>query len=187
MSTSGLANESAKLTSKIEPRWWFLTAMVVIGVCSRLLPHPDNFSPILPIALFAGASFSGWRSAIGVTMLTMLVSDLFIGLHWTMPIVYASICLNILIGHLFVTTRQPWTVPFGALLGSVQFFLITNAACLTDFSAAGVAQCYSSALPFFKTSLIADMLFSMVLFGVFALVQQMVPALRSNRSMASRG
>lgn len=185
MSATSLSNAPAKTASKIEPRWWFLFAMVAIGVCSRLLPHPDNFSPILPIALFAGASFSGWRSAIGVTMLTMLVSDLFIGLHWTMPIVYASICLNILIGHLFVTTRQPWTIPFGALLGSVQFFLITNAACLTDFSPTGVMQCYSSALPFFKTSLIADMLFSMVLFGVFAVAQHLVPALRSHRSVAA--
>ncbi len=185
MSASSLSNRNEGSLSKIEPRWWLLFAIVTVGVCSRLLPHEHNFSPILPLALFAGASFAGWRSAIGVTLVTMFVSDLFLGLHWTMPIVYASICINILIGRLFVTSRQPWTVPFGALLGSVQFFVITNAACLTDFSAAGVAQCYTSALPFFRTSLAADLLFSVVLFGSFAVVQNLVPALRDRRAVSN--
>ena len=185
MSVSSLSNSGEGSVSKIEPRWWFLFAIVTVGVCSRLLPHEHNFSPMLPLALFAGASFAGWRSAVGVTMATMFVSDLFLGLHWTIPVVYASICINILIGHWLVSTRQPWTVPFGALLGSVQFFLITNAACLTDFSPAGLVQCYTSALPFFKTSLVADMLFSVMLFGSFAVAQNLFPALRERRASAA--
>ncbi len=182
MSISTLSSDRENQpASRIDARWWMLATIVVVGICSRLLPHPDNFSPIMGIALFAGASFGSWRSSLAVTMITMIISDLFLGMHWTIPIVYASICLNILIGHLFVRASQPWTIPAGALLGSVQFYIITNAACLTDFSIPGVVQCYAGALPFFRTSLMADLVFSLVLFGSFAFAQQLLPALRSTR------
>lgn len=186
MSTSSLqSNGASRTTSKIEPRWWFLFGMVAFGVCSRLLPHPDNFSPIAAVALFAGASFTSWRSAVAVPMATMLFSDLFLGLHWTMPLVYASICLNIVIGHLLVNTRQPWTIPACALIGSVQFFLITNIACLTEFSTAGVVQCYTAALPFFQNTLVGDLMYASILFGVLAIAQYLVPSLRTRTAMVA--
>lgn len=177
---------AAPKSGTIEPRWWFLFGMVALGVCYRLLPHPMNFSPVAAVALFAGATFSGWRSAMIVPMATMLISDLFLGMHWAMPLVYASICVNIVIGRLFVNTQQLWTIPACSLLGSVQFFAITNLACIQELSPAGVVQCYVSAIPFFQNSLAGDFLFSAGFFSLLILAQQMVPALRPNQTISAR-
>ena len=185
---SARSQEMASLpkSGTIEPRWWLLFGMVVLGVCSRLLPHPMNFSPVAAVALFAGAAFGGWRSAIVVPMATMIFSDLFLGFHWTMPLVYASICLNIVIGRLFVNMQNAWTIPACSLLGSVQFFALTNLACLQEFSSAGVTQCYVSAIPFFQNSLAADFLFSTAFFSLLALAQHAVPTLRANQVGTTR-
>lgn len=186
MSNTNMQSISSQPVSRIEPRWWFLFGMVALGVCSRLLPHPMNFSPVAAVALFAGAAFGGWRSAIVVPMATMLFSDLFLGWHWTMPLVYACICFNIVIGRLFVNMQQPWTIPACSLLGSVQFFAITNLACLQEVSPAGLTQCYVDAIPFFQNTLVADFLFSTVFFSLLAVAQRMVPALRSNPVAAAK-
>lgn len=183
MSVRNQENQSLSKTGTIEPRWWFLFGMVALGVCSRLLPHPVNFSPVAGVALFAGAAFGGWRSAVVVPLATMLVSDLFLGLHWTMPLVYASIGLNIVIGRLFVNMQQPWTIPACSLLGSVQFFVITNLACMQEASLAGLTRCYIDAIPFFQNSLAADFLFSAIFFSLLAIAQNMVPALRANHAV----
>jgi hypothetical protein len=34
---------------------WIPALLIVLGACARLVPHPWNFTPIMAIALYAGA------------------------------------------------------------------------------------------------------------------------------------
>lgn len=67
--------------------------LILIAILTRLLPHPPNFAPITSIALFSGFHFANKRLALFVPLIAMFISDLFIGVHSLMPVIYLSFLL----------------------------------------------------------------------------------------------
>ncbi len=135
----------------IQPRFWFLTTLLLYSVAMRLLPYilfcfgmdidpettvyPWNFSPLLAICLFGGAFFSDRRWAFSIPFAAFLLSDLGIlaltgRLDWvlysTQPIVYACIALTVSMGFLLRNRRSVLAIAGIGLLASTSFFLITN-------------------------------------------------------------
>ena len=51
---------------------------IILGVLSRLIPHPANFTPILAIALFGG-TYLNKKTALWVPLVALIISDLFLG------------------------------------------------------------------------------------------------------------
>jgi hypothetical protein len=149
----------------------------------RLVPHPPNFAPIGGMALFGGARLRGWQAYL-VPVLAMLVTDPILShLHGApaysalTPIIYLSFMLNVLLGRFFLAnTSNPARIASVALLGSLQFFVLTNffvwlgAEAYYSRSTAGLIACYVSALPFFGRTVLADLFYSGVLFGAYSLV-----------------
>jgi hypothetical protein len=76
------------------------TILVLIAVLafSRLIPHPPNFTPLLGMAVFAGARLDNKLFAIIAPLTAMFLSDLVIGLHGSMSIIYFAILVNVLFG-----------------------------------------------------------------------------------------
>jgi len=148
-----------------------VSILILLGFASRLLPHPANFAPIAAIALFSGM-YLNHRWAVVAPLLAMFASDLFIGLYdfRIMAAVYISFALSWMIG-LWVKKRKKFsTVLGGTLLGSIIFFLTTNAAVwafagmyLPSFE--GLMQSYYMALPFFRNSLLGDLFYVGVMVG----------------------
>ncbi|MBP5474427.1 MAG: hypothetical protein J6X92_06710, partial [Bacteroidales bacterium] len=72
------------------------------------------------------------------------------------------------------------------LLASVIFFLISNFGTWAsglmpytkDFS--GLMTCYAAGIPFFKNTLMGDLFYCGVMFGIYELVKAKVPALKSS-------
>lgn len=154
--------------------------LIVLGALLRLLPHAPNFAPVGAIALFGGALLSR-RLALTVPMAAMLASDLIIGFYEpvVMGSVYASFLLIVLIGRWVGRRIGPLRVLGGALAGSVAFFLVTNAAVWAfghgyARDAAGWLQSYINALPFFRNTLLSDLLYSGAFFGLTAVVTTIV-------------
>jgi hypothetical protein len=91
------------------------------------------------------------------------------------PWVYGSFLLYVALGRLAARLERhlgPVSVLFGAVAGSVQFFLITNfAAWLGDAlyppTFAGLVQCYVAGLPFVRNTLLGDLFYTGVLFGLY--------------------
>jgi hypothetical protein len=109
------------------------------------------------------------------------VSDLFIGLHVLIPVVYGSFALNVLMGRWLRSRRTGATTVAVTLAGSVQFFLVTNFACWVLYyphTAEGFAACYVSAIPFFQNTLLGDAAFATALFGGLAVAERGFPSLR---------
>ena len=61
-----------------------VVGLIALGVIARLVPHPWNASPVAAIALFGGAWLSKRWSVI-LPLMIVAFSDLFLGLHATMP------------------------------------------------------------------------------------------------------
>jgi hypothetical protein len=162
-------------------RYFVLTAIIAALAAARLLPHPANCSAVGAIALFGGAMFSRWRSAIAIPLAAMVLSDLALGLHATMPAVYSCFAINVWLGRWLQTRRRFVPIALATVAGSVQFFVITNFACWIlsyPHTLEGFGACYAAAIPFFRHTLAGDAVFSALLFGGFALMEAAVPVLR---------
>lgn len=157
-----------------------LLAIVSIGV--RFLPHFPNFTPIGAFALFAGAYFSRkYKWGLGLPLLLMLVSDFFIGFYdWKlMAVVYASFAIYGIIGMLVAKRQNAGTVVLGSFAGAVFFYLATNFAVWAfspwyEKTFEGLILSYALALPFFRFTLLGDLVFSGIFFGVYEFARQLV-------------
>ncbi|MFA6254977.1 MAG: DUF6580 family putative transport protein [Patescibacteria group bacterium] len=147
--------------------------LIILGVSCRLLPHMWNFAPVAAIALFAGV-YLGRRYAVVLPVITMLIGDLFIGFYdfKVMLAVYSSFIIIGLLGSLIKRYKSLETVVATSLVASVLFYLVTNYA-VWQFSPwytksfAGLIHCYTLALPFFRNSMLGDLFYTSVLFGVY--------------------
>ena len=154
--------------------------MVALSIIIRLVPHPANFTPIFALALFAGFYLSK-KWAIILPLSAMFLSGIFIGFYdWKlMLVVYGSIALAGLIGVAFKNNRNILTVVTSTLLASILFFVTTNFA-VWYFSSwythdwSGLMLCYTLAVPFFKNSLMGNMVFVTIFFGSYEMIKLFV-------------
>ncbi|MDD2757924.1 MAG: hypothetical protein PHD72_00930 [Patescibacteria group bacterium] len=145
--------------------------LISLGFICRLLPHPANFAPIAAIALFGGMYLPKKWSVL-VPLVAMLISDIFLGFY-NLPImaaVYLGFTVTGVLGH-FLRGKRAWRLTIGgAAIGSLIFFLLTNAAVwafgsLYSHDLSGLLQSYYMGLPFFRNSLIGDVIYTVVLVG----------------------
>ncbi len=146
-----------------------------------------NFAPVAAVALFAGYFFRSRWLAILAPIAVMTISDLFVGRYhpWLMLTVYAFLTLPVLMGgpmRRLLAGRGAISSTVGiatcSLASSLLFFAATNFMTwvVTPWyprSWAGLVDCYVSAIPFFRYTLAGDLFFATVLFGSYALVQQL--------------
>jgi hypothetical protein len=143
------------------------------------------------MALFGGVYFADRKVAFLVPLAAMYLSDLALGFfiydfgcfHRLMPFVYAGFMVTVCLGFLIRRRLTPLAVGGTALTSSVLFFIITNFGVwlvgnLYPRTVAGLLSCYVAAIPFFRNTLAGDAVYTMVLFGGFALAQRFVPILR---------
>ena len=150
----------------------FLLAILLVGFAalSRFVPHPPNFAPIAAMALFGGVYLEKRFSFI-VPLAAMLISDYFIGFHNTMPFVYGSFILIALLGVWLRNHKTLGWIIGSSVASSVLFFVVTNFGVWVmggyPQNFAGLVECYVAAIPFFRNTLFGDLLYVMVLFGLY--------------------
>jgi len=151
--------------------------LVVVGALARLVPHPWNFAPVGGMSLFAGARLRGWQAYM-VPILLMLVTDPFRGgFGIATPFVYLSFLLNVWIGRRLRDSENPIKIGTAAVISSMQFFLISNFGSFVGYfphTWAGLARCYTLALPFYAPTLVSDLLCTGILFGLHAVLSRTV-------------
>ena len=167
---------------KLTPRYLVLAGMILIAAFTRLIPHPPNFTAIGAMALFGGAYFSRKSLAYAVPLTAMFLSDIIIGFHPGMYAVYLSFILIVMIGMTLRDKKKVGNIFFASVSASVLFFIITNFALwltgnLYPKTAAGLAVCFTAAIPFFHYTLLGDLFFVGILFGAFELARVKFPQL----------
>jgi hypothetical protein len=174
-----------------------ITGMMVLAAFSRLIPHAPNFTAVLAIALFGGAKFRNTVLAIIVPLLVMFITDLsnfaiqfgstdiVIGFHSLMPLVYSCIAITSLIGIYISKKQGAGYIIGGSIVASTLFFLVTNAGVWyhnPQFTqdVQGLMACYTIAIPFYGNQLLGDLFFSGMLFGAYSLASKRIPVLKTN-------
>lgn len=150
-------------------RTFFIISAIALAVVSRIVPHPDNVTPVMAIALFGGACFSNRLFAFIVPITGMLISDLIIGMHNTLPYVYGSMILTVCIGLIIKNKTTVLSVVAASVISSVLFFIITNFGVWATYTALTpsltLTDTYLLGIPFFRNELLGTLLYNSVLFG----------------------
>jgi hypothetical protein len=164
-------------------KFLFAAGLIFAAAFTRLVPHYPNFTAVGAIALFGGTYLPNKKLAFVVPFLAMLITDAIIGLHPTMWAVYLSFGLIVLIGMQVAKNKKVTSIFVGALSSSILFFIITNfAQWIADpfyaKTGAGLAQCFTMAIPFFGYTAAGDLFYVTILFGAYELAKDKVPALQ---------
>ena len=185
---------------KIDVNISIVAIMIVLAAFARIIPHPYNFTPLMAMALFGGATFNKKSHAYIVPVAAYLLSDVvfvllgkpgFYGI--SQLFVYAAMLLVTALGT--TMGRPKFLNVFGySLSGSAIFWLVSNfGVWFANYMASGTTAheqgltlglTYLRALPFYNTysnelffgAFAGDIFYSLVLFGVYALVQKRVTA-----------
>ena len=175
----------------IHPRTAVIVCTVLAAAALRMIPHPMNFAPIGALALFSGTYFLSKRAAVAVPLLSLLTGDIFTGFHQLIPYVYASFLVSVSIGFWLRRRKSVYRIGGATIAGAIQFFLITNfgmwamsTMSIYPKTFAGLVSCYVAGIPYFGNTLLGDAFYAALLFGGFALVEHLSPALRDRPYVA---
>ena len=150
--------------------------LIVLAAASRVAPHPWNFTPMIAIALYAGARLGKTWIAAAATLAGLALGDLALGLfpYGGMEWVYAAMIAVVVVGRALRTRPGALATLVGALAAGTVFFVISNFGVwvgggLYPRTASGLVDCYTMALPFFRNQIAGDLVFTIALFGLHAL------------------
>jgi hypothetical protein len=169
-----------------------LAGLARIG--THLAPQFTNFNLIGGLGIFGGARLRSWQ-AYALPFAILVATNAFLG-FWlgkeyffdsTVFISYVSFLGYVLIGRYLINTESPLQIGAGSLLGSVQFFLVTNFAHWLFWAVdashvgplepgqyprtlAGLIACFAAGMEFFPRTLSGDLFCTGTLFGVHALL-----------------
>ena len=146
--------------------------IIIFLVIFRLIPHPSNFTPILAAGIFSGFLFRNFFLSSLIVLLSMFISDLYLGFHGTMIFTYVSLILSVSLGLQIKKNLKFLSILITGIASSVSFYIITNfGAWLTlpmyEKNLGGLIQAYILAIPFFHNTLLSTLLYLIVLKLVF--------------------
>lgn len=154
-----------------------MISLAVFSILWRVLPHGWNMTPVLALALFAGARLQQPALRFIMPLAVMLLSDLLLGFHDTMLYVYGALLLVVLMGQ-GLGARGSLPAHAGvSVVGSLVFYLITNfgvwmSGALYPMTGEGLVSSYVMALPFLWKTLAGDLFFVVSFFTVFRLLAE---------------
>jgi len=169
----------------------FAFSLILLAALSRLLPHAPNVAPITALALFSGV-YLETKYAFTVPLAAMFISDLFLGFYSGMEWVYGSFLCIGFIGLWLRNHRGTGTTLGASVAGSILFFVVTNFGVWVSsqvtytHTLSGLMECYAAGIPFFRNTLIGDLVYVGAMFGSFALARRYVPALAGDASVSRR-
>ena len=172
--------------------------LILLAAMSRLLPHPPNFAPIGGMTLFGVAYYSKRHWAFIIPIIAMWISDLvlnnviygqyfphFVWFYQGCFFTYGSFILIGLLGLFLLKKINAQNLFITSLLASVVFFALSNfgvwfSTTIYPKNISGLIGCYIAGLPFFKNTILGDLVYTSVLFGSFEYAQHKIPSLQIN-------
>ncbi len=164
-------------------RFSAIVSIILVLAIYRVVPHPPNVSPVAAMALFGGAYFADRKLAFIIPLFALVVSDLIIGLHNTLPFVYGAFAVTVIAGIWLRNRLSVMTVASTAIATSLMFFVVTNFGAwlfnqgLYPMTSAGLLQSYIAGIPFYANTLIGDLFFTALLFGGFQVLERNISGL----------
>jgi hypothetical protein len=164
-------------------RFSVIVSIIMMLALYRVLPHPPNVSPLAAMALFGGVYFADRKLAFIIPLFALVVSDLIIGLHDTLPFVYGAFAITVMAGIWLRDKLSLMSIAGTAIASSLLFFVVTNFGAwlfnqgLYPMTSAGLLQSYIAGIPFYANTLIGDLFFTALLFGGFQVLERNISGL----------
>lgn len=149
---------------------------ILLGILSRILPHPSDMTALTSLSLLAGMQFSQTR-AIAIVLTALIGSDLTLAYMEGYPVwgnwtwfTYSGYIFIILMSVKINNDTKPFLLSY--LISMTLFYWIwTNwgtwlLSGIYPHTLTGLASCFTAALPFLRNSLAGDMIWMCVLLGV---------------------
>lgn len=148
--------------------------LITLGILSRLVFHVDNFTPVIALALFGGVYLTR-KQALLVPVVLFAVTDIILGFHQTMPFTWGAVLIIVTVGFWVRANKTFTTILGGGLMSALIFFIVTNfgvwlATGLYPLTAAGLVECFTMAVPFFRYTLVSTLLYGAIFFGAYEAV-----------------
>ncbi len=163
--------------------------LILLAAASRVVNaelHLWNFAPVAALGLFGGATLRDKRWAYLLPLGAQLLADLYFQLFTSTPgfysvsqaFVYGGLALVAGLGTQ-MGNPKPVKVAGFALAGSLVFFVVSNLGVffsgMYGYTASGFLETFVKAIPFYQPTLIGDLVFSAIFFGIYALLQRRRP------------
>jgi hypothetical protein len=153
----------------------FFGLLVTIGIAGRWWQPMWNFTPVAAVGMLAAYHFRAAWQAVYVPMAVLALSNLILPAYshpGILAVVYAAFLLPVLCGRLLRARLSALSLGGSCLASAVSFFALSNLAhwwFLHQYShtLAGLAECYTAAIPFFKWTLYGDLAYGFGLFGAY--------------------
>ena len=141
---------------------FYLVFFGIILALSRIIPHPQNFTPILASAIMAPMLIKDRWFGMAIPIVAMFISDIVIGFHPYQFVIYTTILTIALVSPMHKNYLYLGIMAIGS---SVWFFITTNFAVwiIWDYypkTIEGLITSYTLAIPFFKNTVISTILFT---------------------------
>ena len=149
----------------------FPIGLILILALARLIPHPPNFTPIIAVAIMSSYFFKNVNLSFVILLVSMLVSDLFIGFYENLIFVYLSLVLITFVFHKISSKINFRNLFIYGFMGSLIFFIVSNFGVWAlgspgvydiayEKNLSGIIQCYILAIPFFGNTFVSTLIFS---------------------------
>ncbi len=157
----------------------FVLFLIGLGIASRLVPHPWNFTAIGSMALFSGFSFKTNKSLMLLPFISLFLSDYILGFYDGMIYVYAGFAIGIGLSLVYFYkasalsfANRALTVGGLSVVSSFLFFMLTNfgvwhGSTFYVQSLNGLLTAYVAGLPFLFNQIAGDLFFAGIIFCVY--------------------
>lgn len=161
-----------------------LFVLVIVLACLRVIIPIENFNPIGAIALMGGMLLGRNIWALAVPLVALLLGDVILALSspmyteylfsGTFMFVYIGFLAIIGAGILLRKNISIVKVLAGSVIAAVIFFVITNIGAWATLdiytkNLSGLILSFEAAVPFFRATLISQVVFSVIIYFVYSL------------------
>lgn len=161
----------------------YLFVVAALAVHLRFVALPFSFTPVAAALLYFGARMP--RRQMWIPLALLMASDVYLTrVTYAYPftadqvVTWAMWAAILLLGGAMIKGYSAVRIGGASLIASVLFFLGSNFAVWAVWQDMypktfnGLVACYVAGLPFFRSTLISDLFFSAVFFGIGYIVSQ---------------
>lgn len=138
--------------------------LLFLGVLSRIVPHPANFTIVGALLIFYGAK-KGYKGSAILGLSIMVISDILLGFNFASPFVYLGFLAYVMLSKIY---NKKLGLIIAPTLASFAFFIISNFGVWLGpwytHDSSGLAKCFTLALPFYRNTFMGDIIFSIVIY-----------------------
>ena len=155
----------------------YLFVAIAVAVHLRFFALPFSFTPVAASLLYFGARMS--RKQMWIPVVLLAASDVYLtrvtyGYPLTADhlVTWCWYAAMLLLGGVLIKGFSALRIGAASLIASVSFFLVSNFAVwmvwrdMYPKTFNGLMTCYVAGLPFFRSSVVSDLLFSAAFFGI---------------------